>query len=390
MEPDVLQKTLSEALAKHFGSLGEDVSKIVEEKLAAKLAEKGLDKVDFINKKFPGMGGDEDQTVSKKAVCAKFFRALAGKDMAYLASLKTMSENVDSAGGFLVPEEVAAELDRVTNNYGLIRKLARHIPMSRDIFNMPTLGTVPTVTWPGEGTAGTDGSPVLSNVKMQAKTCIGLSPVTNELLADANQSVVDMLMELFAEALAGEEDNQAFNGTGSPFLGILQSSDVSVVTAASASTFATVTLNDYRECIAQIGETALPGCVWVFNKAVWALIQEQLQNSQNVGTFQNPLVTTEAPKGGLLIPAGYLWGYPVYTSDKMISTTAVSTKFGIFGNFKHFYFGDRQQVSMDISKEATVGSVNAFASNHSIVRVMQRVALAIGVPAAFAVIKTHS
>lgn len=375
----LLEDTILKGVTEYMGTKGAEMQ---EERIKTILDEA------IKGKKFPGFGDRSEEAKSRKYKCMEFFKALSKKDPVYLANLKTMSEDTDSAGGFLVPEEVKAELDRIVEDFGLIRKLSRKIPMSRDTLNMPTLGTAPTVTWPGEGNTGTDGSPVFSNVKMNAKTAIGLSPVTNELLADANLAVVDMLLELFGEALAGAEDEQGFNGVGSPFVGLLNHADITTVTMTTGKdTFAEATLDDYRDLISQIKPTALPGSAYVMHKATFALVQKITENSQHVSSFQNPLVSGK-PEGGMLVPAGFLWGYPVYTSEKIVSTTAVSTKFAVFGNFKHFYFGDRQEMAMDISKEATVGSVNAFASNHSIVRVLERVALAVGIPTAFAVLKT--
>lgn len=88
--------------------------------------------------------------------------------------------------------------------------------------------------------------------------------------------------------------------------------------------------------------------------------------------------------------AGTLWGYPVYLSDKMptLSATAVSTKFIIFGNLKHLFVGVRSDMVMSISEHATVGSDNLFEKNMSAVRVVARHAIAVGLPSAFACLKT--
>ena len=45
-------------------------------------------------------------------------------------------------------------------------------------------------------------------------------------------------------------------------------------------------------------------------------------------------------------------------------------------------------MSLSVSDVATVGSVNAYASNQSVVRVIQRTGLAVGLPTGFSVLKT--
>ena len=137
------------------------------------------------------------------------------------------------------------------------------------------------------------------------------------------------------------------------------------------------------------------------HRSVWAALQETLQNSQFVVSLAVPVIgpqnggTNQGASAGVGGPAGtvvgYIWGYPVVLSEKMPAddgSAHVSTKFAIFGNFKKFYLGNRKDMSMDISSEATVGSDNTFASNMSAVRLLERVAMVAGIPGAFAVLKT--
>ena len=52
--------------------------------------------------------------------------------------------------------------------------------------------------------------------------------------------------------------------------------------------------------------------------------------------------------------------------------------------------GVRAEMGVSISQDATVGSDNLFAQNMSAVRVVTRHALAVGLPAAFACLKTSA
>lgn len=378
IKSEELQKQLAETIEK---SLDKHLPGIVEAKAAA-MIEKMV-----AEKKFPGVKAEEKQSGKKQL--GAFIKKLYKKDFNGLTE-KALSEDVDSAGGFLVPEEATAEILRVAEDFGLIRKLARVIPMKRDIFNFPILGTGATVTWPGESVNGTDGSPAFANVKMTAKTAMCLVPMSNELLADAEGAVVDSIMELVAEALAGEEDNQGLVGTGAPFTGVLNHPDVNVVQMATGKTgFTSPVLNDWRDLITPLKANARAGAVYIMHRTVFAAAQELLQNSQNVASFQNPIIGQKL-EGGNLTPAGFLWGYPVYDSEKMPNTaaTAVSTKFAIFGNFKYFLLGDRAEMTMGISQEGVVGTFNAWSNNGSILRVLERVALHVGVASAFSVLQT--
>lgn len=315
------------------------------------------------------------------------------KKKEFAEKLKALSEGTNSAGGYLVPEEIQQGIARIVEDFGLVRKFATHFTMNTDTLNLPKLSTSVTVYWPGENTAGTVSDPVLGNVQLLAKTCIGLTAVSEELLADANISVVDWLMTIFAEAIAGEEDNQGLTGSGTPFTGILSDANVTVVTpAAGNSTFTLCTTADnLRDLVSQIKPTALAGAGFIMHRLVLAIAQKQKDTAGNyIVTQPTPVIYAAGAEAPVLVPAAYIWNYPVYLSEKMPSSTAVSTKYVIFGNLKHLFFGDREQMTMEVSNAATVGGVNAFAANQKVVRIKERIAIAVGLPTAFAVLKTSA
>lgn len=313
------------------------------------------------------------------------------------ASLKAMSEGTNSAGGYFVPEEIQSGIIRMVEDFGLVRKFSTKISMPKtDTLNLPRLTTSVTVSWPGENTAGTPSDPVLGNVVLAVKTLMGITAVSNELLQDSNTSITEMLMTLFAEAIAGEEDNQGLMGSGSPFTGVMNDASVNLVApAAGNSTFTLCTTADnLRDMITQIKPWALTGAGYFMHRVVLALAQKIKDTTNNYIVTAPTQVVFSDVNGGSYgaagLPAGYIWGYPVYLSEKLPSSTAVSTKYVIFGNLKFLYLGDRQEMKLEVSNAATIGGVNAFAANQSVVRVTERVALAVALPTAFAVLRTSA
>ena len=373
-------------------------SKSATEAVDAKLKELGLDKPQQkFQPSYKGSPVGNEEAFAKlevKEKMASFIKAVYHKDAQAMASFKAMNEGTGSAGGFVVPEEFAAEVFRIVEDFGLVAKLARKFPMNSDTLNVPRLSSSVAVYWPGETGAGTASQPVFEQVVLQAKTLMGITPMSNELLADANISVVDLLTTLFAEAIAGEIDNQGFNGVGAPFTGILSDSGVTTYAPANGTTqttFATASTPDNaRTLISKIKPWALQGAAFVMHRTVWSFFQQAKASTSGnyfLSTF-NPVMTGTSAQGFPLAMAGTMWGYPVYLSDKMPSVTAVSTKFVIFGNLGNLFMGTRQDLAVSISQDATVGSVNLFAQNMSAVRVVTRVAVAVGLPAAFAVLVT--
>ncbi len=379
MEIKEIGEVVSQVLEK---SLPELVGKIID----SKFEEKGINKIE--KKIFGGM--KEVEGLEGKEKMAKFIKAVYNRDKEMAAAIvgKTaMTEGTDSQGGYLVPEEFRAEIVRLAEDFGIVRKLCRVIPMKRDTLNLPKITSSVTVYWPGEATAGTVSQPVLGQVQLLSKTLVGLTPLSNELLEDADVDTVTLLVELFAEAISGEEDNQGLMGSGSPFTGVMAESGTTVVTMTSGKdTFAELDADDLRDLISGVKPLALIGAAFYMHRTVWAIVQKLKENSQHIASFANPIVSGDASKATGIV--GYIWGYPVYLSDKMPTTTAVSTKFILFGSLRFAYLGDRKQMTVAVSEEATIGSTNLFESNMSAVRITERIAFKVALASAFSILKT--
>lgn len=345
-----------------------------------------------------GKTDDELAKLSKKQKSAEFIKAVYHKDTAGIAALtsqKALTESVGSGGGFLVPEEFGTEVFRLVQDFGLIPKLARTFPMQSDTMNVPRMASTVSVTWPGEAVAGTPSYPVFERVVLIAKTLVGITPMSNELLADASVDVVDFLLEIFAEAIAGEIDNQGLAGVGTPWTGILNTTGVNTYQPANGGGFSTFTgastPDNARQLISKVIPWALQGAAFIMHRTVWALFQTAKTSGSGeyfISAATPALSNPNAAQNFPLAMAGTLWGYPVYLSDKMPTTTAVSTSYVIFGNLRNFYLGKRADLSVSISQDATVGSDNLFAANMSAVRVVTRMAGSVGLPGAFALLKT--
>lgn len=379
-------------------------AKAAEAAVATKLKELGLDKgvvkTPFSTYKGSLAGKSEEEVakMEKRDKMAGFIKAVYHKDASALSVFKTMTENTGSAGGFIVPEEFSAEVFRVVEDFGLVAKLGRKFPMNSDTLNVPRLSASVTMYWPGETGAGTASQPTFEQVILKTSTMVGITPMSNELLSDANVAVVDLLVQLFAEAIAGELDNQGFNGNGAPFTGILQDTGVTVYTPGTGNSTFTLcsTPDNARTLISKIKPWALQGAVFVMHRTVWALFQIAKASTSGdyfLSTF-NPVMTGNTQSNGTqgfpLGVAGTLWGYPVLLSDKMPSTTAVSTKYVIFGNLGNMFLGMRQEMAVAITQDATVGGQSLFERNMSAVRVTTRVVVAVGLPTAFAALSTSA
>jgi HK97 family phage major capsid protein len=305
-------------------------------------------------------------------------------------------ENNDATGGYLVPTELHAGIFRIAASVGIVARDAQFFPMSTDTLDVPRYtGADLLGSYVGEDTEGTETSVSFGDARLKVETWQVIFRVGNTLLSDASVNVADWLLALAAEGLAARLDKEGFVGgtyAGSPFVGILGSTEVTEFTCASGhDTFAEFTADDASDAIGNIRESILVDCAFYFHRTVWAKIRQAktANGSYTVGQ-NNSMIAANFKKYGIQ-PAGVMWDYPVYTVESLPanSATAVSTRFGVFGNLKYGLFvGDRGPVEVAKSDSATVGGKNVFAANQTAIRIQHRHAISIGLPSALVVIKT--
>jgi HK97 family phage major capsid protein len=132
---------------------------------------------------------------------------------------KAQGEGVDSAGGFLVPEEMMNSIIVLREVYGVFRQECRVVPMGRDTLNWPRRTGGLTAYFVGENTASTESQAAWDNVNLTAKK---LAP---DALSRRNRrrrrdfAIADWLTNEIAYAFASKEDDCGFNGDGTSAYG---------------------------------------------------------------------------------------------------------------------------------------------------------------------------
>jgi len=317
------------------------------------------------------------QAVAEKVV--KMVKALKDADS---VELKALTEGTAADGGYLVPEEFMAEVQRIIPTYGIARRLCRIIGMGSLTKKIPALTAGVTAYWIGEKIAKTTSKWTLTQVTLTAKKLAALIPMTDELLDDSAIGVMELLADLIGEAFAKKEDEALFVGSGS-ITGIMPSAGV-VVTRASGTAFSTITADNLLDMTNSIPSGALAGAKFYLNPTVLAYIQKL----KTVSTLD---YIYQSPSQGL---PPTIWGRPYEVTDAMpaSSDSAADTAFVLFGNLKRTLFGNRKEMTLDVSKEATVvdgeTTYNMFQQDMQALRGVERLDIAVPLPGAFAVLKT--
>lgn len=294
-------------------------------------------------------------------------------------AIRELSEAVGADGGYLVPQERVPELIQLITNYGAFRANALVVPMRSNSMIWPNLATGVTVYWTPENTATAESYPTFGQATMDVKTLVGLTHVSAQLLEDATPDLGQLMVDLFARAIAQEEDKQGFAGTGGggdPFFGILYASGTNVVTMATGNTtFAQVTSDNLLDLQAAVPANMLANAKYYLHRSVFEV-------TRKIKDTTNNYIWAPPTSGG----PGTIWGYPYEFVEAMpsIAQTAVSKPFVIFGNLRNAYLGDRHALEVARSDQYAFNKLQTF------IRVHERIAVKVAQPAAFGILKTSA
>jgi HK97 family phage major capsid protein len=262
----------------------------------------------------------------------------AATELQRLGIAKAMETGTDSEGGYMLPTGYYDEAQYIYNP-GNLEIITRRIGMAEKVVEIPDVSIDVSATWTSEESALTESQPVLGQIQLTAKKLGAYVTVSNELMQDARPYVTDFLDTLFREAMSREIDNQILNGTYSgvsPCSGVLTAAcGYSVVMGTGLSNFSSITASHLSEMIAKLKASVLPGCRFVMHPQVFHHIRT-LRTTDGVPIFAQP---------GSQV-SGTIYGYPYVLTDAAPSTSAPSTPFISFGNFRYFLIGDRMSLSI--------------------------------------------
>lgn len=308
-----------------------------------------------------------------------------------------MSVGTDADGGFLVPEEFVPTLIRLVETFGLIRRSATIIPMTRDELTMPNLASGLIMYWPGsqpaptapgtgEGVALTNQKPQFGQIKLIARKGGVLVPATSELLEDSTIPIANLLATLVAEAFAKGEDKVGLVGDITvddgetnavyPFNGVL--TDATNEVDLGATLIAGLTSDNLLDVTSLIPSSAQDGAKFIMHRTVFDIVRK-LKDSNGDYIYDRPSGVTP----------GTIWGYPYELNDVMPSANAslptpAGMRYIAFGNLKHYFIGDRRKMSVAMSTHV------GFKEDEIYFRYLERVAMKLAITNAFSALKATS
>jgi len=318
------------------------------DEIAEEIAQKFVKGVEDSRKKAMDAGIKHDE--KGQDVTRKFFKAFLANDFASCKALTTDANGVapdDTRAGLLIPQELMNEVLRIAEKqYGLARRDFLYLPFSGpgNERQIPTLGTSVRTFWVGEKQKISSTQPKFGIVTQTLKKLGAMVPLTSEILEDSLVDINGLLGELFAEAIAKEEDIQFFAGTGFPWTGLLYNQTLNQVIQNGSA--AQINVDELIRLEDATSTGALAGAKYYMHRTVLSALR-QLKDKN--GRY----ILVDAANG---FPAT-LNNRPYETSDAFpeLSTVRQGDPYILFGNLKKTAaFGDKQQIRIKLLDQATI------------------------------------
>lgn len=299
----------------------------------------------------------EVASLSKDDKIVTFFKALLCRKEDPQADMvfKALVEGTDALGGYLVPEELKAEVFRILPNFSVMRRIARIIPMQTDTLKLNTLTARPYAYWTAEYGSKSTTSAEFGQVSLTPNDLVCLLPVTHQLIADANIGIVQFIIELFAEAIAVAEDDAFFtgSGTGQP-QGVASCSGIKAYAAGGVLNF-----DDIINIIYSLPQRVRnsPSASFVASKKVIQILR-LVKDSQNRYIWTPGATSDVAVRGPEKLYGYDLWEQNDISQDQIY-----------FGDWKYYIIGDRQSLAVSTTTEGG----DAWRRNATEIKAVERV-----------------
>lgn len=305
-------------------------------------------------KAFVGPDAEKDAYIAGQVILAGVFGSQSAAQFCRqhgLAVQNAMTTTTNTAGSFLVPEEMMRTLIRLREERGVFPQFANRVPMGSDVIKVPRLLSDVTAYWGNEAGTLTPSDAGLGQAELTARKLYSLTKVSSELDEDAVIDIGDIITQSMAYAMADKIDEAGFNGDGTSTYGgvlglknALSSSAIQDAVSGNVSAL-TLDLDDFEACLGKVGQYSGASNRWFMHSAVYYASAARLMDAAGGNT--NMTIANG-------IPSPMFLGYPVTFVQVMPSTTgsAASTILAYFGDLRlGASYGVRRSSRVEVSTE---------------------------------------
>ena len=265
----------------------------------------------------------------------------------------TLSEGVDSEGGYLVPDEFEHTLVEALEEECFIRDKAHVITTSSGSHKIPVVVSNGSAAWIDENGQYTESDDVFGQAQLDAHKVGTIIKVSQELLADSAFNLEQYFTTEFQRRIGSKEEEGYLTGDGvNKPTGILNATGGAEVGVTAASSTA-ITADELIDLYYSLKAPYRKNAVWILNDATIKAVRK-LKDSTGQYLWQPALKDGEVPT---------ILGKPYFTSSFMPALEA-GAKAIAFGDLNFYWIGDRQGITFQRLNErfADYGQVGFLAS----------------------------
>jgi HK97 family phage major capsid protein len=298
-------------------------------------------------------------------------------DIRFNAEGKAMTEGTGAQGGYLVQPELERQLILAREKDNVLRPLCSSLTVNTNAIQLDQLGISTSAGWVAElATKPESTAMTIATVTASIFTAAGLATISNQLLADSNPAVDQLVTQDLAKRIVALEESAFMNGTGTGQpLGILNTSGVNTQTITNTEDPSVEggLLDNILEAIATTQLAWGQPSAIVMHPRTWTRI---IKSRDSVGHY------TISPRN--IFTAGYdpatprtfvdgpeqtLFGVQVVLSNRVPTNLGTGTNESrvIVGDFQEALILDRQGLQIDESEHVY------FTTNQTVFRAEARV-----------------
>ena len=269
-------------------------------------------------------------------------------------NLRVMTSDVNTAGGFLVPDAMEMAIIDLRAEYGVARRMAEMYRMSSGTLSIPVRTAGTTAYFPGQATATTESDMGWGEVSLVAKDVSCLTRLSHALVEDAVIDLAAKIADEHAYAFAVKEDSCLIDGDGTATYGGITGLKAKLETVGMAGIYTCATNTDSPQeviaaeisgLMAKLPSYARLGATFLASPAFDELIFGRLMAAAG----GNSTVTL----AGAITPA-YLGKPRVVCEPCYSDSTADLTgkAMAFYGNIKQgVAFGERRGIMVQVLRE---------------------------------------
>ncbi|HEY4112869.1 MAG TPA: phage major capsid protein [Rhizomicrobium sp.] len=282
---------------------------------------------------------------------------------------RAMAAGVGASGGFLVPEQYAAEVIEFLRPASAVRKLNPIIlPMPGGNTSMPRLASGANAGYVGENKPIVGQDLGTAQVKFSAKKLAALVPISNDLLAFASPQADQVVRDDMVTAIAQAEDVAFIRGSGTEYTprGMRNAAPSSNVIAANGTVSATNTNDDLKKL-----QNALTNSNCRMLRPGWMFAWRSRNYLYNLQNANNQYIYRDEMNQGKLNGFAY-----AVTNNIPINLGSGSDSEIYLTDFADAVIAEVPGLRIDVSNEAAYNTdsntvVSAFSNDQTVIRVIE-------------------